>query len=286
MDIKLSDRLSALTALVPPGVRLADIGCDHAYIPVVLCLDGTIPSAVAMDLKEGPLERAREHISDHCLDDRIETRLSDGLAGLGDDEADTVLISGMGGLLIKRILTERNIPESVTDLILQPQSDIAEVRRCVRELGFWIADEDMVLEDGKFYPMMRAVRVREGEESFRDSRRGRQAGADDDRDTEAEDAFGPVLLNSRHPVLHEWLDRELDTTDRILAHLEAESGRRPSPGSEGESGRKPSPESESESGRKPFPGSGSEDGASEKIMSRLRELEHYRELLLNALDRY
>ncbi len=212
-SVKLSERMSAIAGMVTVGNRLADVGCDHAFIPIELCRTGRIPSAIAMDVREGPLERAKAHIADSGWDDRIETRLSDGLEQLGEDEADTILIAGMGGLLIKRILTEHSVPESVVELILQPQSEVAEVRRCIRGIGFVIVDEDMVLEEGKFYPMMKAHRAEEPD------------GAEPEADSfaqEMEDAFGPILLAKRHPVLHKWLERELDVTDGILDHLKSE----------------------------------------------------------------
>ena len=86
------------------GSRLADIGTDHGYIPIALVQEGRIPSALAMDVGKGPLSRAREHIHSQGLDTYIETRLSDGLTELHEGEADTVLIAGMGGMLMKRIL--------------------------------------------------------------------------------------------------------------------------------------------------------------------------------------
>lgn len=219
MTVKLSGRMSALAALVTPGHRLADVGCDHGYIPIFLCRTGRIPSAVAMDINQGPLERAERNIAAYGLQGRIQTRISDGLRALGEDEADTVLIAGMGGYLVKRILTEEGaIPESVVELILQPQSDLAEVRRCVREVGFFIADEDMVEEEGKFYPMMKARRRAADCFPEEDARR---TVAEVINRQDMEDLFGPVLLEKRHPVLKRWLEKELRTTEAILSRLDA-----------------------------------------------------------------
>ncbi len=213
MSEKLSERMAAVANLVTPGSRVADVGCDHAYIPIALCRTGTIPSAIAMDVEQGPLKRAREHIEASGMDERICVRRSDGLEKLGCGEADTVLIAGMGGLLMVRILTEREIPAGVTELVLQPQSDIAGVRVCVRKIGFHIVDENMVLEDGKFYPMMKAQKgsVPRGEEMAADA--GQQ---------EVEDAFGPVLLARRDPVLYKWLKKERAVADGILERLDGE----------------------------------------------------------------
>ncbi len=208
LKIRLSARMTALAGMVTGGSRLADVGCDHGYLPIWLCQEGRIPSAIAMDVKPGPLSRAEEHIREYGLDGRIETRLSDGLTALGENEADTVLIAGMGGMLMRRILTDRPIPESVTELVLQPQSDIAEVRRCVREIGFCIVDEDMVYEDGKYYPMMKCGR-----------------GASPEY-TELEDEFGPVLLAKGHPVLRQYLEYQLNITEGILEKTETDKLKR------------------------------------------------------------
>ena len=145
--------------MVTRGYRLADIGTDHGFVPIWLVRNGVIPSAVAMDVNRGPLERAREHITQAGLEAYIRTRLSDGLAGLRKGEADSILIAGMGGALTLRIL-EKDPPQSLgaAELILQPQSEISKVREYLCRSGWKIDAEDMVLEDGKYYPMMHCVR--------------------------------------------------------------------------------------------------------------------------------
>ena len=154
----LSERLLAVSSLVTEGSRLADIGTDHGFVPIFLVESGRIPSAIAMDVNAGPLERAREHIALHGLEEKIVTRLSDGLTALGKDEADTVLIAGMGGALTVRILDQRkDLPSQVKELVLQPQSEIGLVRRYLEHSGWKIVREKMVREDGKYYPMMRCI---------------------------------------------------------------------------------------------------------------------------------
>ncbi|MCD8218152.1 MAG: class I SAM-dependent methyltransferase [Clostridiales bacterium] len=276
-DTRLSARMSALADMVTPGNRLADVGCDHGYIPIYLCQTDRIPSAIAMDINEGPLERAREHIEECGLSDRIQTRLSDGLEKLGGDEADTVLIAGMGGCLMCRILicTENNrIPASVTELILQPQSDIASVRRCIREIGFCIVDEDMVEEDGKFYPMMRAEKISDGGEenlfvNWKNKSMINFAGVHPGIPAEElADAFGPVLLSKRHPVLKRWLEKELFTTNQILKQLEDAQPAR------GNTGNSPADALSPARDRK------------NKVTERFRELLHKKELIAAALSYY
>ena len=183
----LSDRLNAAASMVTRGYRLADIGTDHGFVPIWLVKSGIIPSAIAMDINRGPLERAQEHIAQAGLDRFIQTRLSDGLAGLGEGEADSILIAGMGGALTVRIL-EKDPPSDLgaAELILQPQSEIGKVREYLCTSGWRIDEEDMVLEEGKYYPMMHCVR---GEMTL----------------TPEETEFGPYLIASRDPILMKYL---------------------------------------------------------------------------------
>lgn len=207
--MELSKRLNSVADLVTPGMRLADVGTDHGYVPIYLVERGIVPSAVAMDVNEGPLLRATEHIREHGLEEKISTRLSDGLANLKIEETDSVIAAGMGGGLVIRILSDqKEKAESLKEIILQPQSEIARVRRYLNENGWKIVKEDMVLEDGKYYPMMKAVR---GEaEPY----------------SEAELEFGKLLLRGRHPVLKCYLEREVKLSRKILEGLERQDGER------------------------------------------------------------
>ena len=104
--MELSKRLQAVAGFVSEGNRLVDVGTDHGYIPIYLVKTGKIPSAIAMDVKKGPLSRAEEHIGQAGLDAYIECRLSDGLRGLKPGEGESLLLAGMGGNLMIRILME------------------------------------------------------------------------------------------------------------------------------------------------------------------------------------
>ena len=98
--VKISNRLMTAAALVTQGYTLADVGTDHGYIPIYLLQQKKIPAAIAMDINEGPLERAKEHIALYGLQAYIQTRLSDGVAALKPGEVEAVLIAGMGGGLV------------------------------------------------------------------------------------------------------------------------------------------------------------------------------------------
>lgn len=205
---ELSKRLQAVADLVTPGMRLADVGTDHAYIPIYLTQNGLVPSAIAMDINKGPLERADTHILEHGLDGKIVTRLSDGLVNLKMEEADTMIAAGMGGGLVIHILNENPAKtRSLKELILQPQSELAKVRRYLEEHRFRIVAEDMVEEDGKYYPMMKLVHGEEAPYS------------------QEELYYGRLLLKKKNPVLYQFLQREHSLKKGIADRLGDQTGK-------------------------------------------------------------
>jgi len=130
----------------------ADVGCDHGYVSMYLVLSGISKSAIAMDLRKGPLSAARNNVAEFGIADKVQVRLSDGLQGLSDGEADSLVIAGMGGKLMLGILEKRDITTlGIKAGVLQPQSDIPEFRGYMRGRGFEIVDEHIVFEDGKYY---------------------------------------------------------------------------------------------------------------------------------------
>lgn len=204
----LSKRLTFLSGMVTEGHVLADVGTDHGYIPIFLVKQGKIPNAIAMDIRQGPLLRAREHIEAYGLGGYIQTRLSDGVASLREGEADTILIAGMGGSLVLHILTEgKNVIESAKELILQPQSEIEKVREYLCRSGYGITEEKILREDGKFYQMF-ACKPQRGKE-------GSLAAADP-----VFFRYGEMLLGERDPVLKEYLFYRKRQYEDILSSLE------------------------------------------------------------------
>ena len=208
--VKISNRLTTAAALVTQGYTLADVGTDHGYIPIYLLQQKKIPSAIAMDINEGPLERAKEHIALYGLQAYIQTRLSDGVAALKPGEVEAVLIAGMGGGLVMHILKNgEKVCQSAKELILQPQSEIDNVREFLREEGYAILAEDMVLEDGKFYPMMKVQYQGENENAQKAS-----------EVLKLSDLYGGLLLQNRHPVLKTFLEKERLIYTGIKENLE------------------------------------------------------------------
>ena len=208
--VKISNRLMTAAALVTQGYTLADVGTDHGYIPIYLLQQKKIPAAIAMDINEGPLERAKEHIALYGLQAYIQTRLSDGVAALKPGEVEAVLIAGMGGGLVMHILKDgEKVCQSAKELILQPQSEIEHVREFLREKGYTILAEDMVYEDGKFYPMMKVQYQGENENAQKAS-----------EGLKLSDLYGGLLLQNRHPVLKTFLEKEKLIYTGIKENLE------------------------------------------------------------------
>ena len=191
---KIPKRMLAIAALVEHSGVLADVGCDHAYISINLLENGKADRIIASDLREGPLNIAKENIKLAGFEEKIETRLCSGLESFAAGEVDTILISGMGGMLVKEILSEGiKVVEAADTLILEPQSDLRVVRAYLRKIGFEIVEEDMLKESGKYYQIIKAVKAEINQVSENEIVRV------------AEDEFGPVLIKKKHPVLKEFL---------------------------------------------------------------------------------
>lgn len=200
----LSKRLTTIASLVPAGSRVADVGTDHGYTPIYLVRNGIAVSAIAMDVRSGPLSRAAEHVQEYGLEDKIELRLSDGLQALRAGEADTVIISGLGGPLMIDILTRgQQVAQTVDTFVLSPQSDIPGVRVYLREHGYRIDREVFLKDEGKYYTVMV---VTHGV-----SRPGRYI----------DDLFGKELLDRADPVLREYLEKEAARYRQLIPGLES-----------------------------------------------------------------
>lgn len=140
------------------GKTAADIGTDHAYIPIKLIEDGICERVIASDIKEGPLEIAKQNIEKYNLSDKIETRLGGGLSSLKKGEADTIIIAGMGGEMIEAILTDdEETAKEANLLILQPMNSQYELRKYLIHNGYCITDEDIATEGFKVYNIIIAT---------------------------------------------------------------------------------------------------------------------------------
>ena len=207
--MQLSRRLQTVADMVIPGNRVADIGCDHAYITIYLIKNKISPFVVAMDINQGPLDRARENIEKYMVADKISIRKSDGLQMLNAGEVDTILMAGMGGRLMSQILaSQMNVVSAAKELVLQPQSEIYELRKTLNEWGFVIVNENMLKEDGKYYFVMK-IKI--------DSS---SINKDEYQLSKPEYIhFGRLLLEERNPVLLEYLKSEKRLYKKIYSEL-------------------------------------------------------------------
>lgn len=200
--LKISERLATVASLIPKGAHLVDVGTDHGYVPIWLLQKQHIVSAIAMDVNKGPLARARENRDKYGFTDVMDLRLSNGLEKLKPGEGDSVLIAGMGGPLMIRIIEEgRKNASSIQTWVLQPQSEIPSVRRYLHEHDFKIIEEIMLKDDGKYYMAMKAVPGHE--EPW----------------NELEYLFGKDLLSNQHPVLKEFVEKEMRLYENIVQQL-------------------------------------------------------------------
>ena len=156
---QLSKRLAEVAALVPAGSRLADIGTDHAYLPIHLILQGKICTAIAGDINPGPYQSAVQQVERLSLQSVIEVRMGNGLEVVESGEVDVICIAGMGGALIAQILSEgQDKLNKVKRLILQPNVAGNFVREWLLDNQWELKKETMIEEDGKYYEILMAER--------------------------------------------------------------------------------------------------------------------------------
>ena len=199
---ELSPRLRSVADMVPEGAKLADIGTDHAYLPTWLILHGVIDQAIAADLREGPLERAKMTAEKYGLGDHMSFRLCDGLSGVREEEADVISIAGMGGETIAEILAAAPWTKSGEKLLLlQPMSAQPELRSWLQSHGYIICREVLSKEGDTLYVTFQVTAGQMATLSVGELWAGRQQQGDD------------------APLRAEYLDRLIDQTDRALKGL-------------------------------------------------------------------
>lgn len=250
--INISERLKCVAGLVNKGARVADIGTDHAYLPIYLVQNGISNKVYACDVRKEPLRRAKLHIDEYGLSDKITTQLCDGLKGINKGDVDTVTICGMGGKLMKNIL-KAGIDKlgDNTQLVLSAQSELRDFRKYLLETGIDIKTEHMLLEDGKYYFIFDCVYNTQDEYYLNvtniqqnniyehaavagdihnnnihnnDSHREDYDKEDNDKKkitayAEEELRYGRYLLDNKSEVLYEYLNKELTSCNNIRNSL-------------------------------------------------------------------
>jgi len=157
--VSISKRLRFIAGFVSPGLRVADIGTDHGYVPVFLLREGICPRAIAVDVSAGSLQKAADLARRAGLEERMECRLSDGLSEVLPGEADSIVISGMGGILMRRILEDGlETVNSARELVLSPHRNPELILEFLEQHGFSIAADEMIEDKKRCYRVFKAVR--------------------------------------------------------------------------------------------------------------------------------
>ena len=200
--MKLSKRLQKIADLVGEDSIVCDIGTDHGYIPVYLIKNNISKKVIGTDISKGSLDKIIELVQKEALEDRIECRLGDGLDILEEKEVDSLIIAGMGGILISEILEEgREVTEHIENFILQPMVGSKELRRYLVYNGYKIISEDLLFEEGKFYEIILAQR---GKQKI-------------DKDIHYE--ISQLLIRDRHPLLREFLEYKINKVKKVMDEI-------------------------------------------------------------------
>ncbi|WP_300408159.1 class I SAM-dependent methyltransferase [Lagierella sp.] len=196
------DRLQEIVDFVDNNSIVADIGTDHGLVPIYLSKNKVSKKIIGVDISEKSLYKLQSKIENNYVYDNIETRVSDGLKALKPFEVDTIIISGMGGILISKIISESiSIAKSANTLILQGNNNIEHLRKFLHENGFVIVDESDVYEKDKYYQILK---VKCGLEVY-------------DNDLEYE--FGRILINKGSKNLLTYLKRNIEKIDIIIDEI-------------------------------------------------------------------
>lgn len=205
--IKLSPRLQAVADFVSPSRCVADIGTDHALLPLYLVEQKIVARVIAVEKEAGPATVARGTVAARGLDDRIEVRVGDGLSPLRPGEAEIIVLAGLGGEKIAAILAYGiETARTARQLILQPMNRAAILRHWLAENGWRITAETLVAEKRRLYQIIAAAPGKKRQFSW----------------LEAE--LGPCLLASHHPLLPELIRRLIIRYEEELAGLARASG--------------------------------------------------------------
>ncbi|HBG91303.1 tRNA (adenine(22)-N(1))-methyltransferase [Lactobacillus acetotolerans] len=197
-------RLNTLAQMVDPGSRVADIGTDHAYLPIELVKNKQINYAIASDIAKGPLQNAKDDIAEAGLQGKIETRLGPGLSTVNhNDDIDTVVIAGMGGKLITDILDDAwNKHFCFKTLILEPNIGEPGVRKWLMGHKYQIVTEKLIVESGHTYELIKARAVKKRINL-----------------SEKKILFGPYILKEKNSIFYQKWENQLAYHKKLLLDL-------------------------------------------------------------------
>ena len=202
--MNIGARLEAVGSLVLPNSILADIGTDHAYLPVYLLQEGKIASAIAGDIAQGPCKAAENTVAMYNMKDKVQVRLGSGLSVLTPNEVNCISIAGMGGSTMVEILSaDMEVAKAAERLVLQPQTGAAGLRKWLLANGWEIVMEELVWENKRLYEIIAAEKEQNPQRVY----------------SQAELEIGPRLLDNRHPLLKDQFAKQLDTYYKQLGFM-------------------------------------------------------------------
>jgi len=200
MKVKLNNRLLNITEYVEEKSSVIDVGCDHALLSIYIAQNKNPLKVIASDIKEGPLEGAKNNIKKYCVEDKVITKLGSGIETIEED-INTIIISGMGGLNMIGILKyNTNKYKNVNTIILSPNNDTNRVRKEICKLGFYIEKEKLVKEKNIIYPI---ICFKRGKVKY----------------SYTDYLYGPILIKNKEPLFLEYLNKEKQTKEKLLSIL-------------------------------------------------------------------
>lgn len=154
--MEISNRLKCVASMIDKCNCIADIGTDHGYLPIYLIKNGVCNTAIASDIKKGPLNKAKINIEKYSMEEKIQCRLGTGLNTIKENEVDSAVISGMGGNLIRDIIVnDLEVFKSLKYAVLQPVQNPEILRKYLYDSGFNIIDEELCIDENKYYEIIK-----------------------------------------------------------------------------------------------------------------------------------
>lgn len=200
----LKGRLKLIYDMIPTCDILSDIGTDHALLPAYALLNQRCKKAIACDISPGPLERAERTLKKYLLENRMELRLGSGLEPVGEQEADVIVMAGMGGILITRLIQDSiTKAQKANYILLQPMTDQELIRPFLWEQGFDIKDERLVREGDKLYQVIMV---------FYSGKIRKDWGT-------LNEIIGEKLIENNDPLLKDWLKDRIKKQKRVVSGL-------------------------------------------------------------------
>lgn len=198
--MRLSSRLKAIADFVDDGLKIIDIGCDHALLDIYLYENKKKLKLIASDIHEGAINQAKKNIEKHELTNKIKLRLGDGLDVIKVGEVNTIIISGMGYQTITRILSNKEKLEGIERIIIQSNTDVVKLRKNIIKLGFKISREKLVKDKDIIYTVIEFV---VGKEKY----------------SYEEIYFGPKILQKKNKIFYDYYNKKLLKYENLLLQL-------------------------------------------------------------------